>query len=261
MDAFFLKKLAGAALMPVSLAMLLIAVGLLAAAVKRSRRAGLWLTASGFSALVLLSYGIPFHRLAGSLEARHPGLVTIEPSARVAWIVVLGGGARAGEHLPLSSRLSEDALYRVVEAVRLHRLAPGSRLLFSGGAAFGGVAPADLAARLAQSLGVQPEAIVVERKARDTAEEALYIQEAVGAERFVLVTSAMHMPRAVMHFNARGLHPLPAPTQHRIAPAVGFHPAHLFPSPVNLAIANAAAHEYLGMWAAKVRARGVGVAE
>ncbi|WP_237251726.1 ElyC/SanA/YdcF family protein [Thioalkalivibrio nitratireducens] len=71
--------------------------------------------------------------------------------------------------------------------------------------------PGDAAA--AQALGVDPARIVVLDTPTDTAREAYALREFLGTEaRFVLVTSASHMPRSVQHFERVGLAPIASPT-------------------------------------------------
>ena len=67
-------------------------------------------------------------------------------------------------------------------------------------------------------LGVPDEAIVMETQSRNTAENALYTGEILrerGFARVLLVTSALHMPRAMKLFRARGIDAVPAPTDMR----------------------------------------------
>ena len=73
------------------------------------------------------------------------------------------------------------------------------------------VARGDAAA--AQALGVGPARIVVLDTPTDTAQEAYAVREFLGTEaRFVLVTSASHLPRSVRHLERAGLEPSAAPT-------------------------------------------------
>ena len=53
--------------------------------------------------------------------------------------------------------------------------------------------------------------MVILREPRDTEEEAAQVAKLVGEQPFILVTSANHLPRAMRFFEAKGLHPIPAP--------------------------------------------------
>jgi uncharacterized SAM-binding protein YcdF (DUF218 family) len=132
-----------------------------------------------------------------------------------------------------------------VEGLRLLNAIPGSRLLLSGGAVFDSVSDARVERDLARSLGVPDEVLRIDDRARTTAEEADAIRGMVGDASFLLVTSALHMPRAEMLFQSRGMHPIPAPTDYRAA----LIPS-LAPSAGNIAVADATTHELLGLaWA------------
>ena len=91
----------------------------------------------------------------------------------------------------------------------------------------------------------------IEPLSRDTKDEARLMQKIVGRDRFVLVTSAAHMPRSMALFAKRGMRPVPAPTEYLAAESRG--PARFFPSADGLERAERAFHEYLGLAWAKLR--------
>jgi uncharacterized SAM-binding protein YcdF (DUF218 family) len=150
-----------------------------------------------------------------SLEGKYSPLSDEEISAQgenVRYIVILGGGYCGRTDLPLTSRHSPSQLFRVIEGMRLHRLVPGSRLIVSGG---GGVpTEAEGMSDLLQSLGVKKEDLLLEPRSGNTYEEALFVREMVGETPFFLVTSAIHMPRAVALFEKAGLKPVPSPAEY-----------------------------------------------
>ncbi|TQE98571.1 MAG: hypothetical protein FKY71_13105 [Spiribacter salinus] len=133
-----------------------------------------------------------------------------------------GAGLAPGRHcgavlgaLPLSARVEEEAMVRLAEGVRLHRALPGTTLVTSGG----GSQPtmARTMADLSRAWGV--EDVAVHDDPANTHAEAQAAARAFGDERFLLVTSASHMPRAMALFRGAGLDPIAAPTQH-MAPAM-----------------------------------------
>ena len=86
---------------------------------------------------------------------------------------------------------------------------PAAKVIFTGGSGNlrGGAAGADVAARLFQDLGLPPDRLMLEAAARNTAENATLTQALVqpnAGQRWVLVTSAYHMPRSVAAFCAAG---------------------------------------------------------
>jgi uncharacterized SAM-binding protein YcdF (DUF218 family) len=66
---------------------------------------------------------------------------------------------------------------------------------------------ADFAIPFFESLGVSKDRIIVERRARNTVENATFTKQLVAperGERWLLVTSAAHMPRAIGVFREAG---------------------------------------------------------
>ncbi len=254
MIPLFLKKLIAVIMSPLTLVLILLAIGVLFLWIARLRLAGRWMTTVALVLLLLLGYGIPSDYVAENLETRYPAVLEMDRYKDFRWIVVLGGGHRAQNNFPLSSRMSDDSLYRLVEGIRLHRQIPGSRLVIAGGELFNSVSSARVGADLVLALGVEPQAIAIEERPRDTEEEALRIRKTVGDTPFLLVTSAIHMSRAMFYFERMGMHPIPAPTQHRVQAQVGAHPSKFFPSVEKISVANAVVYEMLGTWWASLNA-------
>ena len=72
---------------------------------------------------------------------------------------------------------------------------------------------------LLRAWGVPEEAILLETESRNTDENALYSKrplEAHGLKHILLVTSALHMPRALALFRASGIDAVPAPTDFEV---------------------------------------------
>lgn len=66
------------------------------------------------------------------------------------------------------------------------------------------VSTAEVGARVAQSLGVPREQIITLDLPKDTEEEAAAVKQAIGDAPFLLVTSASHLPRAMIFFSRKG---------------------------------------------------------
>lgn len=211
---FVLKKIISAFLRPI----FVLLVGSILGLVLSSRRtkAGVSpILIFAISLLLILSLNPVADSLLRPLESRYPPFVVSDQERpAIHWIVVLGGGHDPDPRFPLTSQVSQSTLARVVEAIQIQRQEPQSRLLFSGGAVFTSVPEAKTMADLALGLGVPEEKIARETKSQDTADQARAVAEFVESEPFVLVTSAAHMPRAMLLFEKQGLHPIAAPTQH-----------------------------------------------
>jgi uncharacterized SAM-binding protein YcdF (DUF218 family) len=126
-------------------------------------------------------------------------------------IVVLGGGVINSEISTNRATLAlGSAAERIISVVELALRYPGARVVFTGGNAnllAGGSAEADFVVDLFEKLGVPRDRVIVERSSRNTAENAAFTKQLVGpkaGELWLLVTSAMHMPRAVGAFQKAG---------------------------------------------------------
>ena len=176
-----------------------------------------------------------------------------ELSDGVAAIVVLGSGYAPRPGVPISGAFDEEGLARVVESVRLARQLPGARLVLTGGAPAGRAAPARGYALLAGELGIARERMTVLDGALDTAQEARDIAKLLGAQPFLLVTSAAHMPRAMRELRMLGAHPTAASTLQRVVDDGEFSLYALVPSSLGLRKTERAIHEYLGLALAAMR--------
>ena len=254
---FVMKKIVALFFYPVGLCLGILILGLFCLWATRRQRLGKVLVTLGTVLLLLLSTSLISSGLLVPLEQRYPSLLHPETvswgpksSTSPKWIVVLGGGHVSDPRLPANSQISTTALGRVVEGVRLYKTIPGSKLLLSGGRVFDPVPEAEVMAQIAGLLGVKPQDISLESDSRDTADQAEIIAKKIGRERFILVTSAFHMPRSMALFRKRGLQPIPAPTDFQVRESQGFDPNRFFPNAKPLGQVESAVHEYLGLaWA------------
>ena len=255
---FTLKKIVSLLLNPVPLALEILIVGLFCLWATRKQRLGKLLVTLGTLFLLFVSSPFISAKILAPLEGRYPALLHPQtiPWQRTAgdtspkWIVVLGGGHVSDPRLPVTSQISPTALGRLIEGVRLYKAIAGSRLLVSGGIVYDPVPEAEVMARIAVLLGVKPQDILLEPDSRDTAEEAKIVGKMIGRGKFILVTSAAHMPRAMALFKKSGLRPIPAPTDYLDRQAQGLSPAIFFPRAASLGQVETAVHEYLGLaWA------------
>jgi uncharacterized SAM-binding protein YcdF (DUF218 family) len=235
------RQALGALINPLVLGLLLGAAALCARLTQRRRAAAVLGTVA--TLLVYLCALPPVGAaLLRPLEMRYrtPGAID-----GVRKVVVLGSGY--APRVGVSSVTAEDreGLVRIVEGVRIARGIPGVRLILSGGAPPGREPAAYGYARLARDLGMDPAALVVLDRARNTAAEATAIHAALGSEPFLLITSASHMPRAMRLMERSGAQAIPVPTgQETDLPC---HFDCLLPSCRGLGMTERALHEYLGL--------------
>lgn len=197
--------------------------------------------------LVLAWLTTPFgaNLLVRLQEARAPAAEACPAPAPQA-IVVLGGGmAREPRSAEDYAALNVDSLRRVFAAVALHRRHPDAQWIASGASRYA-IAESTTMARLAEALGVPAAALRSETASRTTWHNA----QAVAAlqpplpRRVWLVTSALHMPRALYAFRAAGFDPCAAPAPGIYAGPAG--PGYFLPIASAAAKSEAALHEFAG---------------
>jgi len=121
-------------------------------------------------------------------------------------------------------------------------------------------------AEVLELLGVPASAILQESRSRNTYEnavEARRLLEPAGANRILLVTSALHMPRAVASFRHQGFEVIPAPTDFWIVTEEAQTRAgrlfrlatSVLPDAETLAYTTRALHEYFGIAMYKLEGR------
>jgi uncharacterized SAM-binding protein YcdF (DUF218 family) len=173
----------------------------------RLRRTGSVLALLGAAGLALGGLTPLSEAVLLPLEQRFPPFPTDGPPP--AGIIVLGGGIESGLSEARAQIVVNDAGERPIYLADLARRYPAARLVFSGGSGFigGGIAEADIVSRQADTIGVPRTRLILENRSRNTRENATFTAALVQpkpGERWLLVTSAWHMPRAVGCFRQAG---------------------------------------------------------
>lgn len=252
---FELAKLVGWLLSPLVLALLLLGVALLLTW-RGYRRFGLGAGLTALLGLWAVATPLVATALAYPLERRFPAVLA-EQAPQADAIVLLGGalgGARPPERPSFDLGGGAD---RVWHAAALFHAGKASLVLVSGGnqpGADGIQVEAEAMRSMLLTLGVPAAAIRLEGQSRSTDENArrsLGLIQAAGAKRVLLVTSAMHMPRALRTFQAAlggaGVTVLPASTDVVALPD-SLHPlGRWLPDADGLALSTRALKEYLGL--------------
>jgi uncharacterized SAM-binding protein YcdF (DUF218 family) len=172
--------------------------------------AGLGLLTAGMSPL-------PYWLLR-PLEDRFP---KVEMTGDVAGIIVLGGAI--GTTRGMTSL--NDAGARMTDSTALALKFPKAKLVFSGGDATlveeldatEAKTEAEAARRFYVSLGIDERRLILEDKSRNTRENAILTKALINqkpGERWLLITSAWHMPRSVGIFRQAGIDVVPYPVDY-----------------------------------------------
>lgn len=184
------------------------------------RRAGNMLLATALLSLWLIGI-TPIGALAlSALERRFPAWTDDGP---VDGIVVLGGAIDPNRYFWKPGSGMNTAIGRVTETIRLAHTYKSARIIFAGGNTHredDAHSEAAAAQELMLAAGIAPERITLELDSRNTCENAYFLKQTAQpkpGERWLVVTSAFHMPRAIGCFRAVGFPVIAYPVDFRIA--------------------------------------------
>lgn len=204
---YYLSKIGHFFILPSNFLMALVLLGLLTALVLKRRRFGGLLAWSGLLGLLVCGFSPAANWLILPLEERYPRPADL---GGVDGIIVLGGavdtvvtGGRGDTALTLSAE-------RITITARLARRLPEAKVIHTGGQ--GLIIPdqateAEGAARLFEDFGISADRVLLEDVSRNTWENAVLTRDLIQpqpGQKWLLVTSAYHMPRAMGVFANAG---------------------------------------------------------
>lgn len=188
--------------------------------------------------------------LVHSLEGRVKPSADCRARSPDVAVVLAGGVDRKAHEEDNYGVLTQASRRRAEAAAHWWREAPGRRLVLSGGSGWLASPPeARLMAAYLRALGVPDAALRLETHSRTTWENARQLAALKPAlpRDVVLVTSALHMPRASFSLQQAGFRACPLATDERY---VAFqHAGFLIPDSGGLAKTEAALHEWVGLLA------------
>lgn len=190
--------------------------------------------------------------LASSLEQQYPQN-RLEDIAEHDAIIVLGGGLRIPLPPAQHTQLGHGS-DRFWYAARLYKANKARYIIVAGGNVFeqpGMHGEAYYAKQLFTEWGVPGEAILLEDQSRTTAENSQAMRTLLDdqkVESALLVTSALHMPRAYDLFKPLDIAITPASADVLIRDAQWPGVLDWIPSASALQLSTVALHEYYGAW-------------
>jgi uncharacterized SAM-binding protein YcdF (DUF218 family) len=204
---FVLAKILGFFALPSNLIILSGLLGIVLMAT-RFRRVGAWFAGVSIVLLAIIGLTPIGNALILPLEQRFPAWR--EGGRPPDGFVVLGGALDAVVSGARHEIALNEAAERMTEVAGLARRYPQARIVFSGGSGqlvFRGENESALALRLFGYFGIARDRIFLEDRSRDTVENARFtraVADPKPGERWLLVTSAYHMPRSIGTFRRAG---------------------------------------------------------
>jgi uncharacterized SAM-binding protein YcdF (DUF218 family) len=231
----------GRLMVPSGIILVLIVATLVLCWSQRTRKISVRLALGALGIYALFGSGLVAHLLLGPLERCYEPITHPELLGEVDVIVLLTGYASTLDEVSPPSWLNDSSAYRVLETQWLKQQFPGSRILISGTEG-----SAETLKQVLVALGMDDAGIFIDAESTDTAASAENVARHMApGERCVLVTSAGHMPRAMMSFELNGRSCFPVPTEFYTPFALDTFS--YLPSPDKLRLSDLAAHEYLGI--------------
>ena len=246
---FQLSKLLGFFALPTNLLISLGVLGLLLLLTRFTRIAS-WLIVTSLVLLAVAGLSPLGNVLILPLEQRFPPW---DPSHGAPdGVVMLGGAISPSISLERGTIAFTEGAARFVATVELARRYPNARIIISGGTSslfYDEEPEAGVAVKEFEALGIPHDRLSAEEQSRNTVENAVFsrlIANPQPGERWLLVTSAYHMPRAVGTFRAAGfpIQPYPVDYQTR-GPGDAVRPFGVVNK--GFGLTDIAAHEWLGL--------------
>jgi uncharacterized SAM-binding protein YcdF (DUF218 family) len=205
--------------------------------------------------LLFLSNSVVPGAMAKTLERKY--LPVSEQAVKAEAIVVLGGSGRP-KRFPRNHVEFNEAGERIIEGMRLYKAGAAPWVIPTGGGIDfilkGQKEALDLREVLLE-LGVPDSAILPQADSKNTYEDAVYVKKLMEDKKIprniILVTSAMHMVRAVPIFKRAGFTVIPAPVDYLIEDG-NISWFHLLPSATNLLLSSQVIKEWIGIAAYKM---------
>lgn len=176
----------------------------------------------------------------------HPKLLE---TTQTYYIHVLGAGYSLDPRLPATSQLEPTTLTRLVEGIRIARQLRYYKLVTSAYSKYGLESQASVAKRAAIELGIPSQNIEMLTTPSNTSEEvAAFVKQFGNKKNVIVVSDALHLPRAVMLYQKAGIKAIPAPANFLVKQGPHEYNGLAFPSLSSLNLMNGYLRERLKYW-------------
>ncbi len=187
--------------------------------------------------------------IINNLENRFPGVASLPKN--IDGIIVVGGVVNQFMTKSRGQIAINGAVERITEFARLSKLYPNAKLVLSGGSGTlsnQSLKEADFVDPLLLSLNLNPSRVIFESQSRNTAENASLLKRLVNptpTQRWLIITSAFHMPRTIATFRKQEWNVLAYPVDYQTHPHIKLEVGLNFMQ--NLSMFSLALHECLGL--------------
>lgn len=180
-------------------------------------RIGKWLLTITIAACVAISTLPIGTLLVAVLEDRFPAVHSVE--GPIDGIIVLGGSVDQYLSAHRKQIVLNNGAERLTSFVALARQFPNAKLVFTGGSGRLDQThkEADTVRQFFTSMGIPQSRVIYEDQSKNTFENGVFTHRLLKpnpTERWILITSARHMPRSMGVFRNLGWNPIPYPVDY-----------------------------------------------
>lgn len=157
----------------------------------------------------------PIKYLVEKLEHTYPAWE--KEKSKADFILVLGAGGSPDLRLSITQQLGRPAYLRVIQGVKIANHLPNATLVMSSAGRPGYPSQAEMYAQAAMEWGIETSRLGLLNTPKNTAEEAESFALAYpNADTVIVVTTAMHLKRAVALVESHGFTVIPAASDFRV---------------------------------------------
>lgn len=255
---FIIKKIVGILINPINLFFFASIIGWVIIWFRKTKWIGRSILLAATLLVLTTSFPLFVNTFSKPLEWKHEPIdqwitKNTDRLSSVKYVVVLSSGSAFNPKLSATNQLQDVTLIRLVEGIRIYRKLKNAKLIVSGNHPFSAVSHAEIMGKAAIELGVPATDILLEGKSNDTKDQAVQIKNIVQNQLFILVTSAVHMPRSVRLMEKQGLQPIAAPTDYFNRETANYSMFNQIPSASAGSFFERTIHEYIGLLWASLR--------
>ncbi len=205
-------------LQPSNLFLILLVIGILLVW-KNRRRSGLGLLAFCGVIYMMVMFGPLTNWLLVPLEKRFSNYTNLISDTPYSGIIVLGGAERLGFSTKHNQVALNGGAERLIEAAKLARIFPALPIIYCGGGKNNdSFSESEVARKFFSEAGIDISRIRFDDRSYNTHTNALEAAKLIQPHetgKWLLVTSAFHMPRAVGSFRTQDINIQPYPVDYR----------------------------------------------
>lgn len=217
---------------------------LLLAAIAWRTRSALWLVVLAWA--YVMSIPAVADRAADLLERQYRPIADLSPYRGYPVLLLSSGGKRWDRDEGFVNLLANSGWERLLVAVKTVRQVEGELIIAGGPPKGAGSEPIAVTMQnVVLDMGIDLKAVTAEKTSINTFENLANLKEKIEKKPFIMVTSASHLPRAMMIAEKLGLEAIPQPADFLTGRITGIR--RFVPTAVTILHWDVILHEFVGI--------------